>query len=56
MMTMSYEDYTSKFVTETQVDVADAQASGDKNLQKYNIYTYSFAPLQAATKFKITLK
>lgn len=56
MMTMSYEDYTAKFTTETQVDVADAQASGDKNLQKYNIYTYSFAPLQAATKFKITLK
>ena len=56
MMTMSYEDYTTKFTTETQVDVADAQASGDKNLQKYNIYTYSFAPLQAATKFRITLK
>ena len=56
MMTMSYEDYTSKFVTESQVNVADAQSSGDKNLQAYNIYTYSFAPLQAATKFKITLK
>ena len=56
MMTMSYEDYTSKFVTETQVDVADAQASGDKGLQKYNIYTYSFATLQANTKFRITLK
>ena len=56
MMTMSYEDYTAKFVTESQVNVADAQSSGDKNLQAYNIYTYSFAPLQAATKFRITLK
>lgn len=56
MMTMSYEDYTSKFTTESQVNVADAQSSGDKNLQAYNIYTYSFAPLQAATKFRITLK
>ena len=56
MMTMSYEDYTSKFTTDAQVDVADAQAGGDKNMQKYNIYSYSFAPLQAATKFRITLK
>lgn len=56
MMTMSYEDYTSKFTTESQVNVADAQASGDKNLQAYNIYSYSFAPLQAETKFRITLK
>lgn len=56
MMTMSYEDYTSKFVTESKVSVADAQSSGDKNLQAYNIYTYSFAPLQADTKFRITLK
>ena len=53
---MSYEDYTSKFTTESQVNVADAQASGDKNLQAYNIYSYSFAPLQAETKFRITLK
>lgn len=55
MMTMSYEDYTDQFTTESQVDVADVRG-GTNGLQKYNIYTYSFAALKADTKFRITLK
>ena len=55
MMTMSYEDYTDQFATEAQVDVADVRG-GTNGLQKYNIYSYSFAALKADTKFRITLK
>jgi hypothetical protein len=55
MFTMSYEDYTDKFVAQAQVNVADARG-GENGLQAYNIYVYSFTALKAATKFKITLK
>lgn len=55
MMTMSYEDYTDQFSTDTQVQVADARG-GTNGLQNYNIYSYSFAALKADTKFRITLK
>lgn len=55
MFTMSYEDYTAKFVEQAQIDVADARG-GANGLQKYNIYVYEFEPLKADTKFKITLK
>lgn len=54
MFTMSYEDYTAKFVSQPQVEVADAR-EGTNGLQAYNIYTYAFEALKAPTKFKITL-
>lgn len=55
MFTMSYEDYTSKFVAKDSVKVADARG-GENGLQDYNIYVYEFEALKAATKFKITLQ
>ena len=55
MFTMSYEDYTAKFVEQSQVNVADVRG-GENGLQAYNVYVYSFEALKAATKFKITLK
>lgn len=55
MFTMSYEDYTAKFVAQPQVNVADVRG-GENGLQAYNVYVYSFEALKAATKFKITLK
>lgn len=54
MFTMSYEDYTAKFVEKDQIQVADYRG-GDNGLQAYNIYVYEFAALAAPTKFKITL-
>lgn len=55
MFTMSYEDYTAKFETKDQIQVADYRG-GENGLQNYNIYVYEFAALAAPTKFKITLK
>ena len=55
MFTMSYEDYTDKFVTKDSVQVADYRG-GENGLQAYNIKAYTFEPLKAATKFRITLK
>lgn len=54
MFTMSYEDYTAKFVEKDQIQVADYRG-GSNGLQAYNIYVYEFAALAAPTKFKITL-
>lgn len=54
MFTMSYEDYTAKFATKDQIEVADYRG-GTNGLQAYNIYVYEFAALAAPTKFKITL-
>ena len=55
MFTMSYEDYTAKFETKDQIEVADYRG-GDNGMQAYNIYVYEFAALAADTKFRITLK
>lgn len=54
MFTMSYEDYTAKFVEKDQIQVADYRG-GENGLQAYNIYVYEFAALAAPTKFRITL-
>ena len=54
MFTMSYEDYTAKFVQQASVNVADARG-GENGLQVYNVYVYEFEALKAATKFKFTL-
>lgn len=55
MFTMSYEDYTSKFIKKDNVQVADCRG-GANGLQDYNIYIYSFEALKTPTKFKLTLK
>lgn len=55
MMTMGWEDYTTEFKSQTSVQVADKRG-GDNGLLAYNIYVYEFAPLKAATDFRITLK
>lgn len=54
MYTSNWEDYTSLFSTAQTIQVADKRG-GTNGLQNYNVYTYSFAALKAATKFRITL-
>lgn len=54
MYTSNWEDYTSLFSSAQTVQVADKRG-GENGLQNYNVYTYSFAALKAATRFRITL-
>lgn len=54
MYTSNWEDYTSLFSTAQTIKVADKRG-GTNGEQDYNVYTYSFAALKAATRFRITL-
>ena len=54
MYTSNWEDYTSLFSTAQTIQVADARG-GENGLQNYNVYTYSFAALKAATRFQFTV-
>ena len=54
MYTSNWEDYTSLFSSAQTIQVADARG-GENGLQDYNVYTYSFAALKAATRFQFTV-
>lgn len=54
MYTSNWEDYTSLFSSAQAIQVADYRG-GTNGLQTYNVYTYSFAALKAATRFQFTV-
>lgn len=54
MYTSNWEDYTSLFSSAQTIQVADVRG-GENGLQDYNVYTYSFAALKAATRFQFTV-
>lgn len=54
MYTSNWEDYTSLFSSAQTIQVADKRG-GENGLQNYNVYTYSFAALKAATRFQFTV-
>lgn len=54
MYTSNWEDYTSLFSSAQTIQVADKR-EGENGLQNYNVYTYNFAALKAATRFQFTV-